>query len=223
LEQLNQSYKTELTKEVKEAETFLSLSVNFFRYEAWSNAVQAGTIAAEPDTEVKTNALMALALAEEKDGRLDKAAATWQSLARATPKSPLPRYQAVRCFVEAGNTEGGLKYFEKFAVKKPKNRDANHLLGMIYLKAQRYSRSWRHLARAALHREALPESKIMLAQVTMLTGDIEEALGWFRKAINTTSSAEQRERFFAMEIFSTLNQFPDFKALRAASLIGPEE
>lgn len=154
------------------------------------------------------------ALALEGQGQWDEAIAAWEQAQQQKPDDPLSGIRISFCLMMAERGPDAFQTLRQWALRFPHDTTIHHMLGMMYWMQGNARDAWRALARVAATEHPPKESLLFLSWITLQQGDVEEAIGWMRRALSGAAPPWQAETLFD-PAFAELRTSPLFEELRA--------
>lgn len=153
-----------------------------------------------------------LALYDEEQGAWDNALRGWYRLAEAAPQNATAWMRAGLCHLRLGDFDRAYRLFAQLHHRQPRESLNLHMMGVTRYLMGEGSRAWREFARAAVTGTPYSETHLMLAYLSTQSGDVEEAIGWLRLALDGLPR-EQRARYARLPHFEALRGQPHYMAL----------
>jgi len=149
-----------------------TLSENRGAAEATLSAVISATAAGSPDN---LAALASLVELQVERGAVAEATATSDRLLALAPLNPMAAYLKARTEFASGDVDGAERRLEPVVAELPALASANRLLGMINAAQRQFGQAEAYLQAAATAEPENPTNRLILAQVFLRQGKVDDA------------------------------------------------
>lgn len=195
-------------------ETWRTLAIGSYADSDFPRVLQALDQYEQRTEEMPDDLVWLRALAWEGLSQWDEAIAAWRQAQQQKPDDPLSGIRISYCLMMANRGPDAFETLRQWALRFPHDTTIHHMLGMMYWMQGNARDAWRALARVAATDHPPKESLLFLSWITLQQGDVEEAIGWMRRALSGAAPSWQAATLFD-PAFAGLRTSPLFADVRA--------